>query len=226
MNNSASSWIDLSHEVHPGISVYPGTKPPVLEYLYTVNNDGFTEMQLTLNSHAGTHIDAPAHMIAGGKTLDRFAPEQFTGAAVVVDCREAPGGEIVADLLMPYAEAIGHAEFVLLYTGWSHKWATGQYVEGHPALTEEAARWLASFPLKGIGVDTLSVDKMDSADYPVHKVILGKEMIIIENLTNLELLPATPFRFFGFPVKLREADATPVRAMAMIAVPPGAEAGG
>lgn len=208
--------IDLSHMIEPQISVFPGSKAPVLEYLYTVARDGFTEMEITMNSHSATHVDAPCHMIEGGRTLDQYPLSQFVGKALTIDCRALTGNEIPEQLLLNYAQSLATADFVLLYTGWSAKWATPDYLHGYPTLSEKAAEFLAGFSLKGIGVDTISVDPVESTNYPVHHIILGKQMIIIENLANLELLTGKTCTLSCLPLKFKQADASPVRCMGML----------
>jgi kynurenine formamidase len=80
----------------------------------------------------------------------------------------------------------------------------------------ETAHWLSNFHLKGLGLDTISADSADTQDYPVHKAFLHKEIIIVENLTNLEDLPGEPVMFSCFPLYFTEADGSPVRAVAVI----------
>jgi kynurenine formamidase len=118
--------------------------------------------------------------------------------------------------LEPYLEAIRQAEFFLLQTGWSRHWGSSSYYAGYPVLSSEAADWLSGFELKGFGMDTMSVDSMDSEDLPVHRAFLQKETILIENLTNLEAAPGSRFLFSCFPLKLEEADGSPVRAVAYL----------
>lgn len=70
--------------------------------------------------------------------------------------------------------------------------------------------------LKGVGMDTISADPADAADLPVHNILLGAGMVLVKNLTNLEAVPAPSFLFAGFPLKIRDADGSPVRAVAII----------
>ena len=109
---------------------------------------------------------------------------------------------------------IWQAEFILLQTGWSRHWGRKSYFSGYPVLSPEAAEWLSGFGFKGFGMDTMSVDPMDSERLPVHRAFLERETILIENLTNLAAVPCSPFLFSCFPLKLEEADGSPVRAVA------------
>jgi arylformamidase len=104
----------------------------------------------------------------------------------------------------------------LIATGWDKYWGKTEYFQGFPVLDAEAAEWLVSFPLKGIGFDTISADRVDSPDYPVHTILLSNDLIIIENLRNLKMLPARFFTFSGMPLNIEDADGSPVRAVAMV----------
>lgn len=209
--------LDLTHTIHEAMPVYPGTEQPRLSVGTTIDRDGFAEKLLTMFSHTGTHMDAPAHLLAGGRGLDGYPVDQFLGPAVVVDARGTR--EVPLSMLLPHAPRIRQAEFVLLLTGWAAVWGRPEYFDGFPVLTVEAAQWLAGQGLKGVGVDAISVDPVGTQDYPVHKVLLGAGLVLIENLTGLDQLPQEPFAFTCLPLKLRDADGSPVRAVARWEVP-------
>jgi kynurenine formamidase len=207
--------IDLSHTISPGMPVFPGDDPPVFTNRAEIEEDGFFEKSITLSSHTGTHIDAPAHIIPYAPTLDRMPVDRFVGQGSVIDITEMKYPEIDTAFLNPYEPLFRTSEFVLLHTGWARFWGQEKYLRNYPILSIEAALWVRSFGLKGIGVDALSVDEVNAADLPVHKILLER-MLIIENLTNLDKLPKTGFTFSCFPLKLENADASPVRAVAIV----------
>ena len=215
--------IDLTHPIAPGMPSFPGTPSPDFRERFTIAEHGFREREITMISHTGTHADAPAHILPRGVTFDAYGIDRFAGQAVVVD---APGVGAVAPAATPamveashlqaQAERIAGVDFVLLRTGWSAFWGEEDYFRGFPCLTAEAARWLVDHGVRGFGVDTCSVDPPDSADLPVHHVLLGAEVLIVENLANLQALPAAPFPFLALPLRLSDADGGPVRAVAMV----------
>ncbi len=207
--------IDLSHPIYPGMPLYPGTPEPEITPLATVEVEGWMESRINLTTHVGTHMDAPAHKFAGAPTLDRLPVDHFAGPAVVVDVSALKGENVGIGHLEPYAETLKKSEFLLLRSGWSRHWGTEAYFEGYPVLTEEAARWAAEFSLKGVGIDMISVDTMHCTVLPVHSIFLKRGMVVIENLTNLDRLPAGGFTFCCFPLPLRNVDGSPVRAVAM-----------
>ncbi len=208
--------IDLTHPIAEGMPVYTGTEPPVLKSECTIEGIGFAEKKITMFSHTGTHMDAPAHLIKNAKTLDKFPVSQFYGKAFMLDLRNILGSIVELRDLEPYEETIREVEFVLIYTGWSRYWGNKKYFADYPVMSLDAARWLADFKLKGIGFDTISADKIDTVEYDVHKSFLGTSTVIIENLTNLDLLPCTYFTFSCFPLSFEDADGSPVRAVGIV----------
>jgi arylformamidase len=212
--------IDLTHTLNNDITVYPGTVGPKIEVLATVEKDGYRELKAEMVLHSGTHIDAPNHILANTKALDHFPLEKFMGPAIVINCVNRK--EIDIAFLRSFEEKIKKIDFILFYTGWQHKWHLDKYFDDCPTLNNESAAWLTQFKLKGIGFDSFSVDPIVSAEkvtpetLPNHHILLGKEILLIENLTNLDELPEGIFQFQCFPIKVENADGSPIRALAFI----------
>jgi len=206
--------VDLSHLIMENMPAYPGTASPRIVNNSSVLADGYAEKQLHLHTHTGTHVDSPAHMLSDGITLDSLPPDKFMGAALLVDCR----GVKVLDqkYLKPYQNRIRKCEFVIFNTGWSRYWGQEKYYQDFPLLTMEAAQLLSGFNLKGIGIDSSSVDAVGSETYPIHKIFFNKNLLIIENLTDLEQIKADRFTFCCFPLKIQQADGSPVRAVGIV----------
>lgn len=207
--------IDLSHTIHSAMPVFPGTEPPMIQEANTIEKDGFAEAKITFYSHTGTHMDAPAHMIARGKSLDEYPIEHFMGPALVMDFTHIQRNEIDLEELRPYEDQIRKVDFVILKTGWSQYWGEDAYFVGFPALSEEAAKWIASFKLKGIGTDAISIDSMESTTFNIHHTFFENHMVIIENIANLDALTSNVFIFSCMPLKTQKADGSPVRAVAI-----------
>jgi kynurenine formamidase len=205
--------IDLSHIINPDISVFPGTEKPVFE---RKEIEGYPEVKITMYTHTATHMDAPIHIIKGARTLDELPIDRFMGKAIVIDCKHLAGKNITLDFLKQFVDKIKNIEFILFNSGWSAKWKTDAYFENFPTLTQEAATWLTQFKLKGIGLDSISLDPVPDLTLPNHKIVLAKEILIIENMTNLDSLPNEEFIFQCFPLKIEKADGSPVRAVGMV----------
>lgn len=208
--------VDLSQVIRAKMPVFPGDAPPRFERVAHLPADGCNMLQVTMNYHAGTHIDAPRHMHNGGLSVEQQPLAQFYGRGMVVDCRSVNGGYITAAFLTPYAQAIGQMDYLLFYTGWSRFWDTPRYYEAFPVLNEEAALWLRQFHLKGVGIDALSVDRLDATDSPLHHLLLADGLVIVENLTGLEALLEKKFTFYCLPLAIEGADGSPVRAAAVL----------
>lgn len=205
--------IDLTQLIEEKMSVFPGSPPPEIKQETSIEADGFRVATIKMNYHVGTHLDAPAHVIADGATLDEIPLENFAGGALVFDLPAE--GEIDLAWLKAQAGSSTQAEYVILRTGWSRYWGSEAYFNGYPVLTKEAAKWLASFAVKGIGIDAISIDRIDSFDLPIHHILLGKGLLIVENLTRLDEVPRS-FDFLALPLHIVGADGSPVRAAALL----------
>jgi len=205
--------IDLTHPLHPGMPLFPGTPEPAFKPLGTLAKEGYAERWLAMASHTGTHIDAPAHLLPGGRGLDDFSVDHFIGPGVIIP---VPATEsIPLSVLLPHEEAIRTARFVLLHTGADARWGQPSYFQGFPVLDAEAANWLAAFELAGIGIDAPSLDPVESLELPNHRLFLSKDICLIENLRGLAAIGPEAFLFSALPLKLQDADGSPVRAVAM-----------
>lgn len=208
--------IDLTHSLREDMPVFPGTEPPRLDDAYTIERDGFAEKMLRLVSHTGTHIDAPGHILAGGSRLDGFPASRFIGPGTVLDVSSLGGRPIEPGDLLGCEPRLRAVDFVLLHTGWARHWGAAEYFGRYPVLAPAAARWLAGLGLKGFGVDAISADEIDSAALPVHHALFSREMLIIENLASLEPLLGREFLFSCLPLKIADADGSPIRAVAIV----------
>jgi arylformamidase len=214
--NRITMIIDLSHPISNNTPVYPGTPNPRIEVCNTLENDGFVEHLISLSTHTGTHIDAPSHMLKDGKKLCDFPLNRLIGNGYLINCSEC--FEIELPILKQHEAEIKTTDILVIFTGWSTKWSTGNYFDGYPVLTSEAARWLTQFDLKAVGFDAISADKVEDHNYTNHHIFLENEILIIENLTNLELLPNPSFEFFCIPLNIKDTDGAPVRAFAKVEV--------
>jgi len=105
---------------------------------------------------------------------------------------------------------------VLVHTGWDRHWRTDAYFEGHTYLTEAAACYLRDHGARLVGIDSYNIDCTDGGERPVHTILLGAGIPIVEHMTNLDALPASGFRFFATPPKIRGMGTFPVRAHAIL----------
>lgn len=209
--------VDLTHTISEDMQVYPGTEPPVLKKASTIEKEGFKETLIKFYSHTGTHMDSPAHILPNKKSLDKFSIECFYGRGFLVDCTDIEsGGEITVEHISSLGEDIEKYDYILFYTGWQKKWGFEEYFYDFPTISQNLAKKLSKANIKGIGVDTISIDPITSSKLEKHHIVLSSEKVIIENLNNLDKLLGKEFSIYAFPLKYKDADGSPIRAVAMI----------
>ncbi len=209
--------IDLTHTISESMPVYPGTECPKLKAANTYEKDGFKETLITMFSHTGTHMDAPAHLFPNSSTLDAFPAEQFVGNGLIIDCSDLREGQrITMSYIDNVKDKAEHAEYILFYTGWDKYWGTIDYFGEYPYITEEVAEYLIQNNKKGIGLDVIGLDPIRDANLTLHKKLLLKNnIVIIENLANLDDVGNEIFTFAALPLKYENSDGAPVRAIAI-----------
>jgi kynurenine formamidase len=222
--------IDLSQTLEEHIPNYP-THSKFFHDLWGSYWHGGRSLtyQIIMNEHNGTHVDAPAHFISDAKpdahvTIERVPVARLVGRGVRLDCREFKEGDSVSKTFLTDWEATHGAlkanDIVLFNFGWSAHWGLRphekRYVEDWPGVSMEAANYLIEKSVAALGVDTLSPDPPAAlAKGPIHPVVLEKQVLIIENLSNLEQLPDF-FLFLAFPLKIKGGSGSPIRAVAMV----------
>ena len=201
--------IDLTHAFTAVMPVYPGDPASELKPIAGFETDGYVDYRMTTGMHVGTHIDGPFHMVPGGKKLADFPLEKFFGRGILIDAR---GKKSLDEELLATAR-IRQGDIVLFHTGLDRRFREPDYFETFPEVSEKLAERLAALGVKMIGLDTPSPDR---SPYPVHKILLHEEILIIENLTGLEaLLGLKSFEVIALPSKF-EADSAPARVVARI----------
>lgn len=197
-------FIDLSVPLNEKTPVYPGDPVTKIEPGGVLEKDGYEDHYVCAGTHVGTHVDAPSHMVAGGITLNQLPLERFSGRGVYVKA----GKNLTLDAVIKVP--IQKGDIVLFHTGMSDVYHQADYYENYPAITEELGHYLVEKKVKMVGVDMCSVDH---EPFPVHRILLGEGILIIENLTNLSALESKEFRVYAFPLKL-ELDGSPTRVVA------------
>jgi kynurenine formamidase len=159
-------------------------------------------------------MDAPAHFYNGLPTIDQVPLEHCMGLAALIDASHlGPRGEIDPAHLIPHRDAIESTGKVVFRTGWSSRWGQDDYFTEYPVLSEATAAWMVERRVHLVGVDTPSVDY---DPHPAHYLLLGAHMVIVENLTGLEAIGTNVFELIVVPLKLRQLEASVVRAVARV----------
>lgn len=216
-----SKLIDLSHSVADGKVTYPGIPAPkVCDFLsreasksHYADGVSFCINQIDMPANTGTYIDSPFHRYANGADLAQLPLESVAQLPAVV-CRVGAGPRAIGPAV--FANVDVHAKAVLIETGWSKNWGTAQYNHDHPFLTREAAEYLVENQAVLVGIDSLNIDDTDDGERPVHSLLLGANIPIVEHMCNLAQLPDLGFAFHAAPVKVHAFGTFPVRAYAVL----------
>lgn len=208
---------DLSHPIRGGMMVYPGDPGVSIGPALTLASDGVAVTRLDMGSHTGTHVDAPAHTVPGGRTMADVSLDELVGEAIVLRAPSAREGQSYRwdDLVVAGGIPASLPPIVIIDTRWA-QWFGDEKALRHPSLDPGAARELMRRGMRVLGVDTLSPDPTDAADgaFPVHEVVLGRDGLIVENICGLEGLPSR-VRVGFFPLRL-DGDGAPIRGVAFL----------
>lgn len=206
--------IDLSQTFENGMPQFPNTKPIHIEQISQIREGGFRVTDFHSTVHNGTHCDAPAHCVEGGKTIDQLPLDTFVGKAIIVDADVEESREIGLDILR--GAEIEPGDIVLIRTGYSKYWGQERYVYDAPYLSEDLALELSKLDIKSVGIDFISPDRVDSTTSPVHKALMKEGIPFIENLNNLNEIDRQRFFLSAAPLLIDRSDGGLTRAFALI----------
>lgn len=217
-----SRRIDLSHTIEDGMITYKGLPAPLMcdhlsrEQSRAIYAEG-TEFQIgkiEMVGNTGTYLDTPFHRYAEGYDLSGLDLDRVSGVAALV-VRVAGQAARAIDWTAFAASDVG-GRAVLVQTGWDRHWRTDQYFEEHPFLTADAATYLRDHGALVVGIDSYNIDDVSGGERPVHTILLGAGIPIVEHMTNMDALPIDGFRFWAVPPKVSKMGTFPVRAHAVL----------
>jgi kynurenine formamidase len=217
----ARKLIDVSHEIESGMITYPGLPAPaVSDYLSREASRGkyaegttFQIGRIEMVANTGTYIDAPFHRFAEGADLAGLALERIAHVEGLVIDATRSGREVDRD----YFEGLELRDrAVLVHTGWDVHWLTAGYAKDAPFITGSAAELLVKASPALVGIDSVNIDDMQNGARPVHTLLLGAGIPVVEHLCHLGRLPVRGFKFHCVPVKFHGVGTFPVRAYAVI----------
>ena len=220
--NVTKQFVDLSHTVEDGLVTYRGLPAPVIcDYLsreesrkHYAPGTEFHIGKIEMVANTGTYLDSPFHRYEDGEDLSQLALESLADLDGVVVKADGSAGRAVGRAAFDGLDVRGRA--VLVHTGWDAHWKTDEYFEGHPFLTEDAARFLADEGAALVGIDSYNIDDTADGRRPVHSILLGAGIPVVEHMCGLGRLPREGFRFSAVPVKVKGLGTFPVRAFAVV----------
>jgi len=204
---------DLTHPITSGMQTYPGDPSVTCTPALRIATDGVSVGHWGLGSHTGTHVDAPAHVIEGGRTLAEVALHELCGEAIVLRVEVGEGSPYgLAELEAAVRLPARLSPIVVIDTGWASYFGTDRALL-HPYLDGSAAAELLRRGMHVLAVDTHSPDPTHlESELPVHRTVLGADGLIVENLTGLAALSPRA-RVGFFPLRFG-GDGAPARAVA------------
>jgi len=230
--------IDLTHPLNDQSPFWPGDdyQPFQLRVIATLEKNGVSSKAFAMPEHFGTHIDAPCHFEKGQPAVDEIAESDLFAPGVVIDVEmqsEAdPDFRLSVEDVTSWEKAHGsipRRAVVFLRTGWGRHWRSQQRYRNQdslgkmhfPGYSAEAARWLLKErEVRGVGIDTLSIDHGPSKDFIVHHIINGAGRYGLENVSSLDKLPPRNFFLIVAPIKISTGTGGPTRLFAIV---PGKE---
>jgi kynurenine formamidase len=205
---------DLSLKFRIDDMVFPGTPPMSYRLSHTVKKDFYNLGIAEVNSHAGTHTDAPRHFLDDGIALGDVSLEKYVGPCVVIDLRGKKANDRIGiEDVKAYENEIIAKKRVLLHTGWYKHANTETYYADYPSVDLELANYLSSLSILLIGVEAPSLNPPLYIE--VHRAFLKKEIAIVESLANLDQILGKDVIFCAPPIAFHGADGFPVRAFAI-----------
>jgi len=220
--NGTSSVLDLTYPWNGRIPAWPGPTKPAKGPPHR-----FADLE-----ELGTHLETPSLLFEGKPTIERIPAQHLMGPAILVDVtgkvEKDPDYRLTLEDLRAWERKYGRipsGAFVLAYTGWGrHFWEKERYrnldgkgVMHFPGFSTEAVMFLLNRrKIKGIGIDTLSVDHGPSQDLPVHRLLFAAGRVALEGLANLDKLPPKGIKLIIAPLPLGGSSTAPARILAIL----------
>jgi len=212
--------IDLSHPLSPDTPAFPGDPPLQINVVDstdlpdTAAGRHLNCSHIGMSLHCGTHMDAPFHFFQDAATIDRVLLDCCLGPAVLIRLPwDVHGPTIEREHLAGHESQLRASRRVVFNTLWHRRWGAANYFSEHPVIAGPAAQLLVDWGVQLVGVDMPSVDR---APFEAHLALLGRGVLIVENLTNLDAIPVDVFQLVALPLKIFGRDGSPVRAVALV----------
>jgi kynurenine formamidase len=222
---------DLTHVINGSVPTYDGESAYRYEKQADIDKQGYTLGTLHIPEHFGTHVDAPSHFARAKSSIDQLDPSHFIAPAVVIDVRDKvksnPDYLLTQDVIQKWEQAGGRipeGAAVLLLTGWGDRYANSTAYRNpdsrgtmhFPGYSAAAVDYLLKRDkVVALGIDTLSIDYGPSKDFEAHKHSLNAGLYHLENLANLEKLPARGAVVFVGALPIEGGSGSPARVLAI-----------
>jgi kynurenine formamidase len=224
--------IDLTMKITPSISVFPGSPQPSFIPWSRFDVHGYDSEVMFMSTHTGTHVDAPCHFKPGLASIDMISAERLVCKAVLIRAERTANKLIEQQDL---GNNIKQGDAVVISTGWEKKSSGNRnYMTENPGLSEQAARYLARKKVNAVAIDSPSIDAGADKKFVAHKILLSRNILVVENLCNLDEVArrsrsssssnkksstttttTSTFTLIISPLKLGSATGSPARVLAL-----------
>lgn len=200
-------WIDITQPLESNIAHWPEDEP--FAYNKTVNKEDSGSVnigKISMSTHIGTHVDAPFHFTNDGERIIDIDIERYIGKCTIIDIKDYP--EIDATILKKKMHKA--TQRLLIKTNLPNR--PERFPDDVPPVTPDGASYMAEWGVQLVGVDTPSVDDIDSKDLPGHHALYEHDIYILENVM-LDHVSEGEYELIALPLAMKEADGSPVRAV-------------
>jgi len=167
-----------------------------------------------MSTHTGTHMDAPSHFVTGVSSIDQIPVGRFISRATLIKIAKAADELITTSEIEASKVKILEGNSIVFSTSWENEVDNDYYFSHSPGLSEDAAEYLINKKVNAVCTDSPSIDRGLDSNFPAHKLLLNKEILIVENLCNLSKIDKQNFTLIMIPLKLSGASGSPIRAIA------------
>ena len=207
--------LDLTREISTDTKVFPGSPLPKFITWNKMDIHNYHSEVIFMSTHTGTHMDAPSHFINGVSSIDKIPVDRFISRSILVRITKASDELITAAEIEATNVKIFDGDSVIFSTSWENEVDKEYYFSHSPGLSEDAAEFLINKKVNAVCIDSPSIDRGSDNNFPVHKLLLNKEILIVENLCNLAKIDIQNFTLIMIPLKLSGASGSPIRAIAI-----------
>lgn len=228
-----SKIVDLTHSIHPNIPIWPGDPPVEFETVSQIKTSGYFLRKFSMGEHSGTHMNAPNSFYSEGASIDSYPPQSLVVPAIAIDIRDkslvnADYALTIDDVLTWEQEHrfIEPGNIIILYTGWQEKWADevaffnrdDRGICHFPGFSKSVTQFLLKErSIAGVGTDAHGVEPGQDESFAVNRLVLQRQLIVLENLANLHQLPAADIALVIGILRLLGGSGSPVSVLAFVA---------
>jgi len=207
--------LDLTREINTDTKVFPGSPLPKFITWNKMDIHNYHSEVIFMSTHTGTHMDAPSHFVTGVSSIDQIPVNRLVSRSTLVKVAKASDELISASEIEASKAKILEGNSVVFSTSWEKEVDKDYYFSHSPGLSEDAAEYLINKKVNAVCIDSPSIDRGSDSNFPVHKLLLSKEILIVENLCNLGKIDNQNFTLIMTPLKLSGASGSPIRAIAI-----------